>query len=227
MHAKRNSTGDKELGFWGYENVEDHFSFNTELEFKAEALAGDGFGYSSPPLWKSYRSRSASRESSPLLPRNHHYSNLSPVSRRLAIVDGRRELMGMIENMAESSYELSLKDIVDAPQSFHENEAASRVIKATKHEMNGGGKVKRGTLARTASMESEAFLIKMFFPTSLGSKKKVKPGNSARVSSLRSPDRHGNSKERVWWVKCFPVTGKSRSISRSSTSGSSDNSSRR
>ena len=47
------------------------------------------------------------------MPLNHHYSYPSPNSRQQAIVDGRRKLMEMIQDITESSYELSLKDIVD------------------------------------------------------------------------------------------------------------------
>lgn len=50
---------------------------------------------------------------SPLLPQDHHYSNLSPLLGMQRIEQGRREMMEMIQNLPELSNELSFKDIVN------------------------------------------------------------------------------------------------------------------
>ena len=242
MHVRRSSTGDRELDIWGsrnsacYESFGDQFSFSTEQVFQGEGLGEQGFGVFSPRLWKSNRSRSIKDESYPLLPHNHHYSNLSPNSRRRVIVDGRKELMKMIENMPESSYELSLKDIVDEQRSSEEDEEETSVAKDESSDFKGethqirklkqrkNRNTERGPITRTGSMESEMFLIKMFFPTSLGTKKKTKAGNPSRVPCLKSPKQSENDMEKDWSIKGFFVAGGSKSICRSSTSGSSSSS---
>ncbi|KAK6264037.1 hypothetical protein SCA6_019471 [Theobroma cacao] len=47
-------------------------------------------------------------------------SNLSPATQTQAIEEGRKELMEMIRNMPEFSYELSLKDMVDEQHASEE-----------------------------------------------------------------------------------------------------------
>lgn len=238
MLDRRNSTGDREFDFWGsrkspyHESLGDHFSNgSTELEFHAEANTEDGFGVYSPPLWKANCSRSSKQESSPLLPYNHHYSNLSPNSRRQAIADGRKELMEMIQNLPESCYELSLKDIVAEQHSFQEGEEESSVSKDETFDFNAERKImklkkkkmnlRRGQITRTGSMESETFLIKMFLPSSLGLMKKAKP---SRVPSISSSAQSENGMDKAWWLKGFFVAGRKK-ISRSSTNGSTSSSS--
>ncbi|PON81542.1 hypothetical protein TorRG33x02_226650 [Trema orientale] len=242
MHARRNSTGDPEFDFWGsrktlcHESFGDHFnSGSTELEFQAEANTEDGFGVCSPPLWKTSRSKSNKQESSPLLPHNHHYSNLSPNSRRQAIADGRKELMEMIQDLPESCYELSLKDIVADQHSLQGEEESivskdeafdfnseTQITKLKKKKMNMNTNImKRGQITRTGSMESETFLIKMFLPSSLGSKKKAK---ASRVPSINSSEQPENDVDKVWWIKGFPIPGRRKKICRSSTNGSTSSS---
>lgn len=243
MHARQSSTGDQEFDFWGsrkplcHESFRDHFSSsNTELEFQAEANTEESSGVYSPPLWKTNRSRSTKQESSPLLPHNHHYSNLSPNSRRKAIADGRKELMEMIQDLPESCYELSLKDIVAEQHTSHEGgeenmamatkdetsdfNAETQIVKLKKKKRN----IRKGPITRTSSMESETFLIKTFLPSSLGSKKKAQ---ASRVPSITSSEKSENDMDKEWSIKGFFGAGRRKRISRSSTNGSTSSSNSR
>ncbi|EXB40952.1 hypothetical protein L484_020686 [Morus notabilis] len=241
MHARRKSTGDGKFDLLGgrrsehYESFGDHFSFSTELESQVETCDEERFGFYSPPLWRTNKCSGTTKyESFPLLPHNHHYSNLSPNSRRQVITEGRRELMEMIQNMPESCYELSLKDLVDKQHGLQEGEEENTVIKDENSNFDVPTQIRklkkqkrtinRGQITRTGSMESETFLIKMFFPTSLGSKKKAKAGNRARVSSIKSTKQSETDTEKVQWIKGLFVVGRSKKICRSSTSGSSSSS---
>ncbi|GAA0169467.1 hypothetical protein LIER_23950 [Lithospermum erythrorhizon] len=75
-----------------------------ELQFRTEHhknnMDVDEYGSSSPTLWKS-------------TPRNIELHSHQPSSRAQAIAKGQREMMEIVNNMPESSYELSLKDIVE------------------------------------------------------------------------------------------------------------------
>ncbi|EPS68417.1 hypothetical protein M569_06353 [Genlisea aurea] len=66
----------------------------------------DDSGVCSPPLWTASPLRN---QSEPLI----DHRSLSPNSRRQAIVSGQKELMEMVKDLPESSYELSLKDLVE------------------------------------------------------------------------------------------------------------------
>nr|XP_043624852.1 uncharacterized protein LOC122596352 [Erigeron canadensis] len=79
-------------------------SFNND-NFRLETRDEEEEEVSSPPLWRTNYISSVED------PRA-----LSPASRAQAIARGQRELMEMVENMPETSYELSLKDMVDHHQ---------------------------------------------------------------------------------------------------------------
>ncbi|KAL5555431.1 hypothetical protein UlMin_037667 [Ulmus minor] len=240
-HVRRNSTGDTDFDFWGtrkamfYEGYTDHRGSGNELEFQAQVHAHleEDFGVYSPPLWKA---NTANFESSPLLPNNHCYSNLSPNARKQVIADGRKELMEMIKNMPESCYELSLKDIVDEQHGLQEGQEENIVTKAEGSYFNTESQFRKpkkkiknfraGQISRTASMESETFLLKMFFPTSLGSNKKAKAGNRSK-SKVTSGE---NGVNKVRWIKGLFIAGKNKRIwssSRSESASSSNSSSTR
>ncbi|XP_038692899.1 uncharacterized protein LOC119990845 [Tripterygium wilfordii] len=96
------STADTEFDFWASCRSQSYYG-------KINHIGGSDAELEVEP----HASRSIEYEpSSPLLPRNHHFSSISPKSRMRALAEGRKELMEMIANMPESSYELSLKDIV-------------------------------------------------------------------------------------------------------------------
>ncbi|XP_039167176.1 uncharacterized protein LOC104421989 isoform X2 [Eucalyptus grandis] len=139
--------------------------------------------------------------------KDHHYSNLSPSSRTRRIEEGRREMIKMIRNLPESSYELSLKDIVDKQLPLQENQeeeeeefefpsaeeeeefefpsAEAESYKNQKRKKRK--KVPRTTshqhhqVSRCNSMETGSFLIKMFFPSFMASSKKPATSWNSRL----------------------------------------------
>lgn len=201
MHSQRPSTGDSEFNFWGarksmhVKNFSDHIS-GGDKEFGAQAhLDQDGFEVYSSPSWEANTLKNINYESFPLLPQNYD-SATQPIS------ESRRKLMEMIHNMPESCYELSLKDIVDEQHGQQEEVADEIVIKdrsfhsdtAAQTKKQDKKKFKIGQLSRSRSMENETFLIKMFFPTSLGSNKKAKPVNHSKVSTSSSKQSENHQK---------------------------------
>lgn len=144
MGNNYDSQADVEFDFWGGSDARyyDHFSYEDgEMEFRGhldEELDDYSVG-----LWKRSTSRHVRNETSRLLPNNHRYSNISISSQSQAIAEARKELMERIHDMPESSYELSLKDIVDEQltlkgmnqedategTSFHFNTAETQIMK--------------------------------------------------------------------------------------------------
>ncbi|KAJ7957034.1 Patatin-like phospholipase domain protein [Quillaja saponaria] len=133
--------------------------------------------------------------------------------------------MEMIQDMPESCFELSLKDMVDgqeavleAPEEIIIDETSlhnitkvqfEKKIKKIKSKSN-----KPRQMLRVESFESETFLLKMFFPTSLASKKKAKVGKCS--TEQLDKDR---------WIKRFFLAGEKRNNLGSSISESSSGSS--
>ncbi|PPD99883.1 hypothetical protein GOBAR_DD03063 [Gossypium barbadense] len=179
IHNDCDGTGDIEFDFWS----------------EREACPS--------PLWGANKVSDAS----PLLPNNHFYSYLSPTRRRQMIEEGRKELMEMIRNMPKSSYELSLKDLVDKQNSSETVkekvvlEDKSFRLETEIRTKKRTAKAKAGSLSRTASMETDKLLLKMFFPSRLSFKKKSMAENSSKVSP--SPSCEGSEKpvDKQWWIK--------------------------
>ncbi|PIM99246.1 hypothetical protein CDL12_28263 [Handroanthus impetiginosus] len=182
----------------------------------------DQVGAYSPQLWKR-----APSETCPLLPQKHHYSYPSPTSRLGAIVDGRREMMEMIKDMPESFYELSLKDyIVDDKQNMdevHEKVVTEekKVKRKTESKTPPKSKNTKGNqICRTESMESEVFLLKMFLPVSLISKKKRKGKDRSKDCKGQSSEGSEKRAGKEWWKTMFLAAKdnqNSRKISRSTS----------
>lgn len=84
--------------------------------------------------------------------------------------------MEMIEDLPESSSELLLKDIVDDQQNTEESQKATTIErKNQKARMPQLRKTsKRSQISRSESVDSGVFLLKIFLPSSIGSKKKLK-----------------------------------------------------
>jgi len=127
--------------------------------------------------------------------------------------------MEMIQDMPESCYELSLRDIVDEQ---HVEETGIR--SETEPQIKKKKKIKARQMSRISSMESETFLLKMFFPSSLSFKKKSKAaGNCSNVSPRPSPDGAKHSISKEWWMSRFFLAGenkRSRGNSRNSSTSS-------
>ncbi|KAL5993057.1 hypothetical protein ACLOJK_013977 [Asimina triloba] len=161
------------------------------IEFHAQMQTEEDPDASSPPLWKTGPPAApAIKVSSP-----SHYAQLSPASRSQAIARGRQELMRLVQDMPESSYELSLKDLVETSASGKNFEEASRederalVHKTIKEDkaIKGKRSCRRREL-QSRNMQSGAFLIKMFSPSALGSlRRSSSTGTSSRVSPRPMP----------------------------------------
>lgn len=200
------------------------------------------FGFSTPQVW------------GPTSPGNYNYQyrNLPPASKVQAIARGQRELMEMVSEMPESSYELSLKDLVEQQQQ------KPPIVEGKKQEAESekGGKKKKmeivkkknGSVSNNKNKNNDGFLLKMVFPLAFGmkkknnkNKKKSELGSSYSFKvAPRPPMVEGCDKavDKEWWKKRFEQSesessgsssnngsGKS-SVSSNSTSSLSRNSSR-
>ncbi|KAM7277009.1 hypothetical protein ACFE04_018875 [Oxalis oulophora] len=176
--------------------------FRFEIPNKAHGICAD----SPPPLWPA--------ESSLLLPKSYH---LSPKSRTNAIKAGRQQLMEMVKDISESSFELSLKDIIEPQKhdreetiskdgNFHSDGNGSEKLRKSKSMQNMREKPKH--IFRSASMETEVFLIKMFPRLFPKTKSKVSIKKTIKVStrsSFNEPESVAQDQN----------TGKNRTISNS------------
>lgn len=225
----------KEFDFWDEQRTKHRNSYGSQIDFQAQTRAQDDdyFAYS-PPLWSRNVNIKQEKPTS-LLQKNRHHICPSPTSRLQAILNAERQLMEMVENMPESSYELSLRDIVDEQQTLRKGQHNEELDKTS---MNLGTKVVRRTqkkkyikrpskISRSESMDSGVFLLKMFIPSFLGSKKKSTSGTDSKVwrsLSFDGPEKPVGGKG--WWKIWYPVTILSKSGSSSSSCSNGSNSSR-
>ncbi|CAK9153991.1 unnamed protein product [Ilex paraguariensis] len=219
------------------QNYENYRSWNGDgVQFRPESIE-DESGVCSPPLWKT------SPPTSPASPRHHqnNYRYLSPTSRTQAIARGQRELMEMVKRMPESSYELSLKDLVEqqprieAPEECllqekeFDDEVVHQRVKVKRQESKRNEK--KTKMMRNASFDHGGGLfLKMVFPISFGSKKKKKNSSVTNTCAKVSPKPENFGKaskvaEKDWWKKRFSGSSSSRTSSNSGSSGSSGSSS--
>ncbi|XP_058728504.1 uncharacterized protein LOC131600343 [Vicia villosa] len=157
----------------------------------------DQSGMCSPPLWTT-KSKST------------NYRSLSPESKIEAIERGQRELMEMVKNMPESSYELTLKDLVEEQQQqqqqqhrhhhVEEHNNNNRVVKQ-KSLNNKKANRREGMMDKRSistghgnNIDSGGFYLKMVFPISLGSSKKQYYKKNKESSLVNSNNSNNNSK---------------------------------
>ncbi|CAI8598892.1 unnamed protein product [Vicia faba] len=161
----------------------------------------------------------------------------SESSRIKDILEGKKELMEMMKHMPESSFELSFQDMVveqhQVPEAKPEPEpepepkqVSSKVQqpqhkklnekKKTKKKENKCNNSRHGKILRAESMDSETFLLKMVFPTSLDWKKKktTKVQNGSKVEV----------KNKEWRIKRFFTEHRQNTRSSSSSSDNNDKS---
>ncbi|PWA40631.1 hypothetical protein CTI12_AA560990 [Artemisia annua] len=215
-------------------------------QFSLETMEEENSGVCSPPLW-----RNTSPPDSPVRHTNHGV--LSPASRAQAIARGKREIMEMVQNMPETSYELSLKDLVeqrnefldtshvDETQSMEENEERS-ILRGSNNNYKKKASVKRQESNKTGKIvvrngstnHNKGLFINMFFPFSVGSKKKktsITTSLSFGKDSIKySPkpelfEKSSGGDRRDWWWKKYTGSGDSESLG--ITSSSSGDSTRR
>nr|XP_043618049.1 uncharacterized protein LOC122589790 [Erigeron canadensis] len=103
--------------------------------------------------------------------KNINSSNcICPSSPMIAMVEGRKELMEALNDLPESCYELSLKDMVsqDTEPKSKENDKGAN----------------KGSISRSVSLDTGVILLKMFVPSSFGFKKR-KVSRSTSVNGLQ------------------------------------------
>ncbi|CAA3025544.1 Hypothetical predicted protein [Olea europaea subsp. europaea] len=193
--------GSSDFEFWVEKSPEDHPYYDNSGDTEDHFLA------CSPPLW-TRTSKSFQHETYPLLPSNHHYSCSSPTSRLRAIANGRRELMEMIKDIPESSYELSLKDIVEDKHSKEKEKTGTieEEMNSNKTETRNSRKSKtagRSQISRTQSMDSGVFLLKMSLPIPVFSKKNSKVRNCTKISPGPSSEGSEKRTNKDWWKMIF------------------------
>lgn len=208
-------------------NYENYMKWNGGgLEFRPH-VKEDEHGICSPPLWE--------KQSAPTSPVLHSQQfdnvslNLSPTSRREAVNRGRLELMEMVKAMPESSYELSLKDLVDNFQKPEEN------IQEECLKQEGVKKIKRkpkmGRSVSNINENNKGLFLKMVLPLPFGGSNKKKVKNPyARVMSrpctTEDTDDRGSVKcvDKEWWKKRCSVSDENESGGLSGSTGSSGSS---
>ncbi|KAJ8540218.1 hypothetical protein K7X08_030137 [Anisodus acutangulus] len=199
------------------------------IEFQTCEDITDDYFPCSPPLWNQRALGDARNGASTSLPCYDYFGHPFPRSRLQVIKNGRRHLMEMIQDLPESSFELSLKDIVDDRQGTEECQQTATVKGSNqKVRMPQQRKtLKRSQISRSESMDSGVFLLKMFLPASICSKKKLKPRNCSKVSSKTSVDESEKPVNRDWWRIIYVVIKDnkySRSIKKSMSANSSSKS---
>ncbi|CAI9763988.1 unnamed protein product [Fraxinus pennsylvanica] len=198
----------------------DYLHFGQGVQFRHNQVTEeDDSGVFSPPLWKNGPS-SPKSPSHPLL-HQQNYRVYSPNSRAQAIARGQWELMEMVKSMPESSYELSLKDLVEHHRIETQNQdqdQAERLNKEKNHGIRGlhQRSKKNEKMIRNGSFDNRGLFLKMGFPTFWKSKKKRSVVKS--YSGKVSPKPEG-SFDKDWWMKRF--SGSSDSDSSRSKTGSS------
>ncbi|CAN4115347.1 unnamed protein product [Withania somnifera] len=199
-----------------------------DIEFQTcEDITKDYFPCS-PPLWRTQRAL-GNTQNQASTPYYDYFGNPFPGSRLQVMTNGRRHLMEMIQDLPESSFELSLKDIVDHQQSTEECQQAATVQERNQkvRKPHQRKNLKRSQISRSESMDSGVFLLKIFLPASIRGKKKVKPKNCSKVSSKTPVDESEKSVNRDWWRIMYVVIKEnkySRSIKRSMSANSSSKS---
>lgn len=135
----------------------------------------------------------------------------------------------MVRHMPESSYELSLKDIVEHPHRAENQVQIPKTEDGWLREKGGSDRRAAAGLKkeesrkfdRKLSFEDKGFFLNMAFPFSFRSKKKKKTvgGNNGRVSPKPEGLKAGG--ERDWWKRKFTGSSDSDSSRTSNNSGSS------
>ncbi|KAL2453429.1 Uncharacterized protein Adt_49071 [Abeliophyllum distichum] len=208
----RNWSGDQGIQFRTHQSME-------------EEEDGDS-GVYSPPLWKNVPPKSPPNQ--PLL----HHNRVQDIAR------GQWELKEMIKNLPESSYELSLKDLVEQTmpktqdqdqeersdkliRRNHDDQVLDQRVKVKRQESRE--KEKRAKMIRNGSVDNKGLFLKMVFPISFSSKKEKLPNNA---SSKVSPKPEASSKRvHEWWKKRFTVSSNSDGSKKSNPNGSTGSSS--
>lgn len=173
-----------------------HFNHNMSSQLKLHSIKKPlDFTFCDIPK-KIYHQDDHNEGFSPRLWSQNNHSNFTSSSSSMnTMVEGRKELMELIDDVPESWYELSLKDMV-----AKEPDDSGLVMEDKvdmKPKLKGKKKSsKTGPISRSVSLDTGVFLLKMFIPSSFESKKhKV----SRSTSVDRSKKRHVDVKQWKNW----------------------------
>lgn len=171
-----------------------------------------------------YGFRLSSPQRSPQFYRSN-YQSLSPTSKALAIATGQKELMEMVNNMPESCYELSLRDLVEQPMALGEREETG--VNARDSNLGGDREIfsrenrksrkeTRALVGRsTGNLENGGLYLKMGLPKSIGTtttKKKKKKNDSGSNMSAKVSPKPPQLVEKDWWKRRLSVSSESESV---------------
>ncbi|KAI4388107.1 hypothetical protein MLD38_000468 [Melastoma candidum] len=180
-------------------------------------------GASTPPLW-------------PTSPSADAYLTLSPASRTQAILRGQRELMELVRNLPESSYELSLKDLVDLPPPrvlLDEDKRPSiDCDRVTEGDGSGSGRRRRrrrrsgfgygDNMGKEQRQQQEGMMLRMVFPVYTGAAAaRGRKGVENRGQRKERSEEECSAGEKEWWRKRDGDSEGGGSSRKSSSSGSS------
>ncbi|KAL3840059.1 hypothetical protein ACJIZ3_024650 [Penstemon smallii] len=167
------------------------------------------------------------------------WNNMPEYSRAQAITRGRWELMEMVKNMPESSYELSLKDLVEhlkieaESQTNQEGERSAANRKQILHQrgvlnnVHQERKKNDNNVIKSGGLETKGLFLNMVFPLPLKSKKKKNFASNTSGGFLsRTEEGIKGGGERDWWKKKFSGSSDG-DCSRSRSSGRSYSATRR
>ncbi|CAK9313544.1 unnamed protein product [Citrullus colocynthis] len=170
-------------------------------------------GVCSPTLWGS------NSRTSPQFHRPRNRS-LSPTSRTQAIARGQQELMEMVRNMPESSYELSLKDLVEHHLTNSKRQQDGDTASLSRDDSSSESSFRRdrsknrsetrALVTRSRSVDNGGFYLKMFFPLPFGQVSAKKKSNLRTDSGLSGSSRVSPKPppvDRDWWGKKSSVAG--------------------
>ncbi|KAL8134205.1 hypothetical protein AgCh_009309 [Apium graveolens] len=196
LHIQRDAkigSQSKEFNFWDDKRIDKEDkranSEGSDLEFQTKTSECDVY---SPTFWAT----STRHEASKLLQHSSQYTVRSPTSRLQVMVDDRRVLTNMVQNMPESSFELSLRDIVDDRAN----------MQASENKIEKKKCVGRSRMVRSQSMDNGVFLLKMFLPACLSAKKKSPSGHCSRASHGPPFDGPEKPTDKEWWSVMFLVS---------------------
>jgi len=210
-HSLHESGGDREFSFWGSPNTTPYSDWDQPQGNEARFYKEADFG-------ETHQRKNLKFEYSPFC------STASNPSRSKAIAQGQMELMEMVQDMPESGYELSFQDMVVhekhvlEPEQPHQNETSLNnthmqssgnkdQLKKLKKKKKIKGNSRPGQILRVESMDSETFLLKLFFPISLDWMKKDKMKNESKVSSRPSFQESIKQVGKDWRIKGFSLSG--------------------
>lgn len=234
-HTRHESEGDKEFSFWASSNTIASENDCDQPQGNEAKRLNDNANFG-----ETHQRKNLKLEYSPFS------SKVSDPSRSGAIAKGQKELMEMIQDMPEYGYELSFQDMVivekqvvepEQQQQPHQNETfldnnthmqssgnKAQHKRLNRKKKNKGNSGRPGQILRVESMDSETFLLKLFFPFSLDWMKKDKVKNGSKVSPRPQLQESMKNVGKEWRIKRFFFSGDNREDSISLKNGGRSNS---